>query len=60
MEIAAIARLCALNGVPCLSVKCISDTYDGDGSDYVKNVTESAQKAFRVLLNLLQAIPASV
>ncbi len=60
MEIAAIARVCALNGVPCLSVKCISDTYDGDGSDYVNNVTESAQKAFRVLLNLLQSLPASV
>ena len=58
MEIAAIARVCALNGIPCLSVKCISDTYDGTGADFVKNVTASAEKAFRVLLRLLEGLPA--
>ena len=58
MEIAAIARVCALNGIPCLSVKCISDTYDGTGADFVKNVTASAQKAFDVLLRLLEGLPA--
>ena len=58
MEIAAIARVCALNDVPCLSVKCISDTYDGTGVDFVKNVTASAQKAFQVLLHLLEGLPA--
>ncbi len=57
MEIAAIARVCALNGVPCLSVKCISDTFDGTGADFEKNVTRSAEKAFRVLLQLLKGLP---
>ena len=56
MEIAAIARVSALNGIRCLSVKCISDTVDGDGSDYAANVTRSASLAFRVLLNVIQAL----
>lgn len=56
MEIAAIARVCALNGVPCLSVKCISDTYDGTGVDFDQNVTRSAQKAFSALRCILEHI----
>ena len=57
MEIAAIARICALNGVPCLSVKCISDTYDGTGADFEKNVLAGAAKAFRLLLKIIEKIP---
>lgn len=53
MEIAGIARTCFLNGVPCLSIKCISDAWDGDGSDFAANVERSAGKAFRVLMKLL-------
>ncbi len=56
MEIAAIARVCFLNGVPALSVKCISDTFDGDGQDFILNVTRSAEKAFAVILKLLEAL----
>lgn len=52
MEIAAIARICLLNKVRCLSVKCISDTYAGDGGDFNKNVTASAAKAFALIENL--------
>lgn len=56
MEIAAIARTCFLANVKCLSIKCISDTYDGDGSMFEQNVLSSAHKAFNVLLNLLKEL----
>ena len=58
MEIAAIARICERNGVPCLSLKCISDTFDGDGGDFNANVTRSAEKAFRAIHGILRALPA--
>ena len=54
MEIAAIARVCWLNQVPCLSIKCISDTYEGGAGDFWTNVERSAEKAFRVLRTLLE------
>ncbi|MBO4446396.1 MAG: 5'-methylthioadenosine/S-adenosylhomocysteine nucleosidase, partial [Clostridia bacterium] len=41
MEIAAIARTAYLNNVKALSIKCISDTFDGDGGDFNTNVTNS-------------------
>lgn len=53
MEIVAIARVCLLNNVKCLSIKCISDEYDGDGSDFEKNVRESATKAFNLIDHLI-------
>ena len=53
MEIAAIARVCFLNGIPCLSIKCISDTYEGDSGDFLTNVERSAAQAFRVLKGIL-------
>jgi len=53
MELAAIARVCYLNGIPCLSIKCISDTFDGDGGDFLTNVERSAVRAFRVLKGIL-------
>ena len=56
MEIAAIARVCFLNKVKCLSIKCISDEYEGDGSDFEKNVRFSADKAFRLIDKLLNTI----
>ena len=54
MEIAAIARVSFLNGVRCLSVKCISDTFEGDGGDFQTNVTKSAEKAFAVLVTIIE------
>jgi len=54
MEIAAITRVCRLNDVRCLSIKCISDTYDGDGGDFEKNVEKSAKKAFEVLKRVIE------
>ena len=54
MEIAAIARVCYLNGIPCLSVKCISDTFEGGSGDFLTNVERSAARAFRVLRCVLQ------
>ena len=56
MEAAAIARVCFLNGVPALSVKCISDTFEGDGGDFAANVERSAEKAFKVILRLLEGM----
>ena len=38
------------------SVKCISDTFDGDGGDFQKNVSASAAKAFRLLWDILHHI----
>ena len=58
MEIAAIARVCERSGVKCLSVKCISDTFDGDGGDFEKNVKTSAARAFSAIRAILKALPA--
>ncbi len=55
MEIAAIARVCAMNRVPCLSIKCISDTFEGGSGDFLTNVRNSAREAFRVLRAVLTA-----
>ena len=56
MEIAGIARVCFLNKVKCLSIKCISDEYNGDGSDFEKNVRASADKAFKIIDQFLNTI----
>ena len=56
MELAAIARTCALQGVKCLSVKCISDTFAGDGGDFNTNVSRSAAKAFGLIDRLLNEL----
>ena len=56
MELAAIARVCERSGVKCLSVKCISDTFDGNGADFTANVKKSAEKAFRVIREVLKAL----
>ena len=56
MEIAAIARTCERSGVKCLSIKCISDTFDGNGEDFNTNVRRSAEKAFAVIREVLKAL----
>ena len=56
MESAAIARISERSGVRCLSVKCISDTFDGDGGDFNRNVRASGEKAFRVIREVLEAL----
>lgn len=56
MEIAAIARTCERAGVKCLSVKCISDTFEGDGGDFETNVRASAKKAFGALREVMKAL----
>ena len=56
MEIASIARTCERSGVKCLSIKCISDTFDGDGGDFNTNVRKSAEKAFSAIREILQSL----
>lgn len=56
MEIAAIARICYLNNVKALSIKCISDTFDGDGGDFNTNVTRSADKAFKLMKQFILSL----
>lgn len=56
MEIAGIARVCNICNVKCVSIKCISDTYDGNGEDFTKNVVNSANKAFKVIYDLLKVL----
>ena len=56
MEVAAIARVCERSGVKCLSVKCISDAFDGNGEDFAVNVEKSAEKAFRALREVMKTL----
>lgn len=56
MEIAAIARIAYLNNVRALSIKCISDTFDGDGGDFNTNVSRSADKAFKLMKEFILSI----
>ena len=56
MEIAGIARTCERAGVKCLSIKCISDTFEGGAGDFVTNVTKSAEKAFGAIREVLRAL----
>ena len=56
MEIAGIARVCERSGVKCLSIKCISDPFDGDGGDFETNVRSSAKKAFAAIREVLKAL----
>ncbi len=56
MEIAGIARVCNMAGVKCMSIKCISDTFEGDGGDFNANVIAAAQVAFSVILKILNRL----
>ena len=56
MELAAIARVCERSGVKCLSIKCISDAFDGTGEDFEKNVRASAEKAFAAIREVLKVL----
>ena len=56
MELAAIARVCDRSGVKCLSIKCISDTFEGGAGDFVTNVKKSAEKAFGAIREVLKAL----
>ena len=56
MELAGIARTCERSGAKCLSIKCISDAFDGTGADFEKNVKASAEKAFGAIREVLKAL----
>lgn len=56
MEIAGITRTCMLNGIRVLSIKCISDTIDGDGQMFVENVSKASAKAFDLIDKIMKAL----
>ncbi len=56
MESAGIVRTCFKNKVPCLAIKCISDTLYGNGEDYLENVSNSSKKAFELIKKFLFSI----
>lgn len=56
MEVVAIARVCLLNKVKCLSIKSISDTLDGDASDFEENVEVSGKIAFDLLDKIMNKL----
>ena len=56
MEIAAIARVCERSGIRCLSIKCISDTFEGGAGDFAQNVRKSAEKAFAALREVMRVL----
>lgn len=56
MELAGIARVCSRSNVKCLSIKCISDAFDGTGADFEKNVRNSAVRAFAAIREVLKAL----
>jgi len=53
MEVAGIYRTCFKSNIKALSIKCISDVYDGDGKDFAQNVESSGKIAFDFLKDLL-------
>ncbi len=53
MEAAGIVRTCFKNGIDCLMMKCISDTYDGNGQDFKSNVSKGSAKAFNLLKQII-------
>lgn len=57
MEGAGIARACQKYNVPMFSVKCISDSLDGDiAEEFDKYVYECGQKSFDYLIDLLRKV----
>lgn len=56
MEIAGIAKTCDINKIPCLAIKCISDTLDGTGQDFHKNVEYSASLAFDMIQQIIEKL----
>ncbi|MGP1413554.1 MAG: 5'-methylthioadenosine/S-adenosylhomocysteine nucleosidase [Bacillales bacterium] len=56
MESASIVRICFKNNIPCFLVKCISDTLNGDGKDYLINVKKSSEVAFDFLIKFIETL----
>ena len=56
MESAGILRTCLQNDIPCLLIKCISDSYEGGSGDYLTNVRASAERALRLLVRVMQRL----
>ena len=56
MESAAIAIVCKVNNVPCLMVKCISDSLFGGAGEYVENSQKATQGFFQFVLKLADAL----
>ena len=58
MEGAAIAQVAALNGLPCLILRCISDMADGDaGMTFQQFEHIAAEKAAKMVHRIILALP---
>ncbi len=56
MEGAALAQVCAVNGIPCLVVRTISDRADGDAvEDFTRFLPVVAHNSFAVVRQILSA-----
>lgn len=56
MECAGIVLTCNRNGVPSLSVKCVSDGLASNPSDYYKNFVEASDKCIDILDKVIQTL----
>jgi adenosylhomocysteine nucleosidase len=60
MEGAAVGQVCAVNDVPYLVVRAISDRADGDSDiDFDAFLQNAAHASSRIVLHLLEALPAA-
>jgi len=60
MEGAAVGQVCTLNDVPFLLVRAISDRADGSSDvDFQDFLEEAAQSSARIVLHLLEVLPAT-
>ena len=54
MESAAVLFTCKFNNVPCLMVKCISDSLFGNQDEYNQNKFKSTQDFFNIAISLAE------
>lgn len=56
MESAGILIACKMNNVPCLLVKCVSDSFTGGSGEYAQNAQKAAGGFFRLANRIANAL----
>lgn len=56
MESAGILFTCKFNGIPCLMVKCVSDSLTGGANEYEQNSVRAAESFFRLAAAIADAL----